>query len=218
MTVRTDDGAPVMTPAVLAALDPTPDFASERPFLDRLRRNDEAAFEELVRRETPHLLAVARRMLRQEEDAQDAVQQAFLSAFRALPSFNGQCRLSTWLHRIVTNMALMKLRTRSRKPEQGIEELLPRFLDDGHHAEPMSDWSVAADRLMEQREVRSQVRAAIDQLPEAFRTVLLLRDIEELDTDETARLLGLTTGAVKTRLHRARQALATLLQPVFRQA
>lgn len=217
MTARTDGRLQVELPVSLTSTEhPVADCVFERPFLERLRRNDEAAFEELVRRETPHLLAVARRFLRQEEDAQDAVQQAFLSAFRALPDFNGQCRLGTWLHRIVTNMALMKLRTRSRKPEQAIEELLPRFLEDGHHAEPMSDWSVAADQLMQQREVRAQVRAAIDQLPEAFRTVLMLRDIEELDTEETARMLGLTTGAVKTRLHRARQALATLLQPVFR--
>lgn len=219
MTARTDARPDLARPVTLPALEPAlPEFAAERPFLERLRRNDEAAFEELVRRETPHLLAVARRLLRQEEDAQDAVQQAFLSAFRALPSFNGHCRLTTWLHRIVTNMALMKLRSRSRKPEQTIEDLLPRFLEDGHHAEPMSDWSVAADRLMEKREVRQQVRAAIEQLPDTFRAVLLLRDIEELDTEETARLLGLTTGAVKTRLHRARQALAALLEPVFSRA
>lgn len=192
------------------------DSSIERPLLDRLRRNDEAAFEELVRAETPHLLAVARRFLRNEEDAQDAVQQAFLSAFRALPGFQGQCRLTTWLHRIVTNTALMKLRSRTRKPEQSIESLLPTFLDDGHQAEPMSDWSIDADRQLLQREVRERVRAAIDQLPEAYRTVLLMRDIEELDTQETADLLGVSEGAVKTRLHRARQALASLLVPVFR--
>lgn len=191
------------------------DSSIERPLLDRLRRNDEAAFEELVRAETPHLLAVARRFLRNEEDAQDAVQQAFLSAFRALPGFQGQCRLTTWLHRIVTNTALMKLRSRTRKPEQSIESLLPTFLDDGHQAAPMSDWSIDADRQLLQREVRERVRAAIDRLPEAYRTVLLMRDIEELDTQETADLLGVSEGAVKTRLHRARQALASLLVPVF---
>lgn len=191
------------------------DFSVERPLLERLRRHEDAAFEELVRAETPHLLAVARRLLRNEADAQDAVQQAFLSAFRALPEFQGQCRLTTWLHRIVTNTALMKLRTRTRKPEQSIESLLPAFLEDGHQAEPMSDWSADAERQLQQREVRERVRAAIDQLPEAYRTVLLMRDIDDLDTEETARLLGITEGAVKTRLHRARQALASLLQPVF---
>lgn len=194
----------------------TAEIESERPLLERLRRGDEGAYEELVRAEASHLLAVARRFLRQEEDAQDAVQQAFLSAFRALPSFNGQCRLTTWLHRIVTNTALMKLRTRSRKPETAIEDLLPTFLEDGHQANPMSDWAANAHDRLQRLEVRSQVRAAIDQLPEGYRTVLLLRDIEELDTEETARALGLSEGAVKTRLHRARQALAGLLEPVFR--
>lgn len=194
----------------------TAEIESERPLLERLRRGDEGAYEELVRAEASHLLAVARRFLRQEEDAQDAVQQAFLSAFRALPSFNGQCRLTTWLHRIVTNTALMKLRTRSRKPETAIEDLLPTFLEDGHQANPMSDWAADAHDRLQRLEVRSQVRAAIDQLPEGYRTVLLLRDIEELDTEETARALGLSEGAVKTRLHRARQALAGLLEPVFR--
>lgn len=191
------------------------DLSVERPLLERLRRHDEAAFEELVRAETPHLLAVARRLLRNEEDAHDAVQQAFLSAFRALPEFQGQCRLTTWLHRIVTNTALMKLRSRSRKPEQSIESLLPAFLEDGHQAHPMSDWSTNADQQLQQREVRDCVRAAIDRLPEAYRTVLVMRDIEELDTQETARLLGVSEGAVKTRLHRARQALASQLEPVF---
>lgn len=191
------------------------DCSVERPLLERLRRHEDAAFEELVRAETPHLLAVARRFLRHEEDAQDTVQQSFLLAFRALPEFQGQCRLTTWLHRIVTNTALMKLRSRARKPEQSIESLLPRFSDDGHQAEPMSDWSADAEGQLERSEVQQRVRAAIDDLPEPYRTVLLMRDIEELDTEETARLLGISVGAVKTRLHRARQALASLLQPVF---
>jgi RNA polymerase sigma-70 factor, ECF subfamily len=189
-----------------------PDHLSERPFLERLRQGDEAAFEELVRRESGHLLAVARRFLGHDDDAQDAVQQAFLCAFRALPRFNGHCRLTTWLHRIVTNVSLMKIRTRGRRPEQSIEELLPNYLEDGHHAEPISEWCLGAEERLLRNETRARVRAAVDRLPNAYRTVLLMRDIEELDTQETARALGLSDGAVKTRLHRARQALATLLQ------
>jgi RNA polymerase sigma-70 factor (ECF subfamily) len=154
-------------------------------------------------------------MLRNDEDARDAVQEGFISAFRSIQRFNGDCRLSTWLHRIVVNAALMKIRTRSRRPEESIEDMLPRFLDDGHHAEPTSEWG-SASRLLEQRETRERVRGAIDRLPESYRTVLLLRDIEELDTAETARLLGLTPNTVKIRLHRARQALAKLLEPSFR--
>lgn len=185
----------------------------EAVLLEQLRRHDERACEEFVRSQTGRLLSVARRMLRNEEDARDAVQEGFLSAFRALPQFNGQSRLATWVHRIVVNAALMKLRTRSRRPEASIEELLPRFQEDGHHAEPVSDWASSIDTLLVQRETRTRVRAAMDRLPESYRTVVLLRDIEELDTEETANALGLTPNAVKIRLHRARQALAKLLEP-----
>ncbi len=111
----------------------------------------------------------------------------------------------------------MKIRTRTRRPEESIEDMLPRFLEDGHHAEPTSDWG-SASALLEQRETRERVRAGIDRLPESYRTVLLLRDIEELDTAETAEMLGLTPNTVKIRLHRARQALAKVLEPAFRPA
>ena len=188
---------------------------AERVLLDRLRRQEPAACEELVRTQTGRLLSVARRMLRNEDDARDAVQDGFMSAFRALRAFNGSCKLSTWLHRIVVNAALMKIRTRSRRPEEAIDDLLPRYLDDGHHAEPTSSW-VSANELIEQRETRERVRAAIDRLPDSYRVVLLLRDIEELDTAETAAALNLTPNTVKIRLHRGRQALAKLLEPTFR--
>lgn len=190
----------------------------EQDLIDRLRSGDEGAFEELVRDQSGRMLAVARRLLRDDEDARDAVQQAFLQAFRALPGFSGRSRLSTWLHRIVVNAALMKLRSRSRQPEQSIEDLLPNFLEDGHHAEPVNEWGMAVDVRLIRGEVRARVRDAIARLPESYRTVLLLRDIEELDTGETAQLLELTPNAVKIRLHRARQALARLLEPLFRNA
>jgi RNA polymerase sigma-70 factor (ECF subfamily) len=183
--------------------------------LARLRAGDEAAYEDLVRRETRHLLAVARRLLRNEEDAQDAVQQAFLSAFKALPSFNGQSRLTTWLHKIVANAALMKLRTRGRRPEESVEDLLPSFLEDGHHVERFNDWALPADLRMVRQETRARVRTTIERLPETYRTVLMLRDIEEFSTEETAEALGITATAVKVRLHRARQALLKLLTPVL---
>ena len=187
----------------------------EAAFVVRLRRGDEDACAELVRTHSGRMLSVARRMLRNEEDAKDAVQQAFLSAFRALATFNGQSQLSTWLHRIVVNASLMRLRTRSRRPEESIEELLPRFLDDGHHTETWSDLGSNVDELLERKETRARVREAIDRLPESYRTVLILRDIEEVDTARAAELLGVTANAVKIKLHRARQALARLLETEF---
>jgi RNA polymerase sigma-70 factor (ECF subfamily) len=190
--------------------------ADETALLERLRAGDEAAYEELVRANTGRLLAVARRLLPTEEDARDVVQEAFLSAFRSLPNFAGGSKLSTWLHRIVVNAALMRLRTKRRKPEESLETLLPSFLEDGHHAELYSQWSEPADRALERAEVRELVRAQVERLPETYRTVLMLRDIEGMETEDVAAALGLTPNAVKMRLHRGRQALRTLLAPIFK--
>ena len=190
----------------------------EKELIDRLRAGDGAAYEELVRAHGGRMLAVARRMLRTDEDARDAVQEAFLSAFKSIDGFEGSSRVSTWLHRIVVNAALMKLRTKRRKPEQSIEDLLPAFLEDGHMAAPASPWREVGPDPVEQREVSQLVRDSIEKLPEAYRNVLLLRDIEDLDTEETARIMGISPGAVKTRLHRARQALRGLLEPHMAEA
>jgi len=207
---------PAMNPSDSGAPPSSADEIEEARLLAALRAGEEAAFEELVRRQTPRLLAVARRFLRNAEDAGDAVQEAFVSAFRSLDRFAGSSRLSTWLHRIVVNAALMKLRARRRAPEQSIEELLPRFLEDGHQVHPSRPWAAGLEEAVHQAQIRDLVLRSIEQLPESYRVVLLLRDIEELGSEETARLLGITPNAVKIRLHRARQALRGLLDPHFR--
>jgi RNA polymerase sigma-70 factor (ECF subfamily) len=188
----------------------------EETLVAALKARDPDAFETLVRLHAPRLLAVSRRMLDNEEDARDAVQDAFVSAFRSIDRFQGQSKISTWLHRIVVNMSLMRLRTRRRKPEESLEPLLPTFTDDGHHAQQFSAWEESADRLVEREETRRLVRDTILGLPEQYREVLVLRDIQELDTNETARELGITPNAVKIRLHRARQALRTKLDEHLR--
>jgi RNA polymerase sigma-70 factor (ECF subfamily) len=189
--------------------------SDEQALLARLRAGDDAAFEELVRANAGRLYAVARRMLRSDEDARDALQDTFLQASRGISRFEGGARLSTWLHRIAVNACLMKLRSRGRRPEQPIEELLPRFYEDGHRVDPGPAWRTEGPDPVEQRETRALVREAIDRLPEIYRNVLLLRDIEGLDTEETARLLDVKVDTVKVRLHRARQALRALLAPHF---
>ena len=191
------------------------EVAHESELIARLQAGEGDAFEQLVRTYGVRLLAVARRFVRNDSDAQDIVQAAYLSAFRSVRQFEGNCQIGTWLHRIVVNQALMKLRTRRRKPEESIEALLPAFQDDGHHVEQFSDWSVPADVLLERRETRATVRACIDLLPANYREVLMLRDIEELPTQDVAEMLNLTSTAVKVRLHRARQALSTLLRKEF---
>jgi len=113
----------------------------------------------------------------------------------------------------------MRLRSARRRGEESIEDLLPRFAEDGHKVNhPTPGWEGSAEELLARSETREIVRRAIDQLPETYRSVLLLRDIEELNTEEAARLLGVTENAVKIRLHRARQALRMLLEPSFRRA
>ncbi len=191
------------------------DTGDDAAWVERLRAGEDTAFAELVESNTGQMLAVARRLLRNEDDARDAVQDAFLSAFKALDGFAGEARLSTWLHRITVNAALMKLRTRRRRPEGRIDELLPGFLEDGRFAKATLPWSDQADKLLEKKESRGLVSAAIDRLPEKYRTVLILRDIEGFDTEQTADALGLTVPGVKTRLHRARQGLRGLLDRHF---
>ncbi len=191
----------------------------ERALLARLRRGEERAYEEWVRASAPRVLAVTRRLLRNEEDAQETAQDAFLLAFRGLAGFDGQARLSTWLHRIAVNAALMRLRSKRRHPEESLEELslLPRFHEDGHHEEQPSEWHLSGEDALASAELRKAVRGAIDELPVLFRDVLLLRDIEGLNTAEVAQGLGISEAAVKTRLHRARLALRERLDPLFRE-
>ncbi|MGZ4779693.1 MAG: sigma-70 family RNA polymerase sigma factor [Thermoanaerobaculia bacterium] len=190
----------------------------EAALVSRLRAKDDEAFALLVRTYMARLLRVARRLLKSEEDARDAVQDAFVSAFRSIGSFQSTSSLATWLHRIVVNSALMRLRTIKRHPEdEDIDDLLPRFAADGHQIAPSVDWPLSADQMIERDETREIVRKAIEQLPETYRTVLVMRDIEEMSTEDTAKALGINANAVKVRLHRARQALRTLLDRDLRE-
>ena len=194
------------------------DVPSEHDLIAALRAGDAGAFETIVRREGRRMLGTARRLLGTDEDAEDAVQEAFLQAYRAIDGFNGEAKISTWLHRIVVNAALMKLRSRRRKPEQPIEDLLPKFDETGEWPATVDGWQRSADDLVESAECRAIVRRAIDRLPEKYRQVLMIRDIEGFDTEEAAAMLESTPSAVKVRLHRARQALRTLLERDFRPA
>lgn len=192
------------------------DAAADRALIARLKAGDGEAYEEAVRVYSGRLLAVTRRILGDDEEARDALQDTFLSAFRSIATFAGDSRLSTWLHRIAVNAALMKVRTRKRKPERSIDDLLPAYREDGHHAEGFVSWEPPVDVAMEIAHNRALVRECIAGLPEKYRVVLMLRDIEDVDTVDVAALLGITPNAVKIRLHRARQALRTLLAPHFR--
>ena len=196
---------------------PSIPVAGEGPALvAALQRGDEAAFERLVRTYGGRMLAVAKRFLNDESDAADAVQDAFISAHKSIGRFDGRSQLGTWLHRITVNASLMKLRSRKRRQERSIEELLPRFKSDGHQEVDSKRWCDEEPDSESVGALRRLVRSKIDELPEQYRIILLLRDIEGLDTESTGAALGMTVAAVKTRLHRARQALRALLDPHMR--
>ena len=184
----------------------------EQLLLSGLRAGEERAFETLVREQTRRLLPMARRFLGSSEDARDAVQETLLAAIQSLPTFRGEARLSTWIRHIGVNQCLMILRKRRRHPEVDIEPLLPTFDESGHSQARFGPWETKSSSL-EERETQALVRQLIDELPETYRTVLLLRDIEELSTEEVASLLAVSRNTVKVRLHRARQALRSLLEP-----
>lgn len=179
----------------------------------RLRDKDDDAFVDLLRRHGPKLLAVARRLMRSEDDARDCFQESMLTVSSRIADFRGDSALSTWLHRIVVNTCLQKLRKASTRSEAFIDDLMPSFDDRdcriGESSVPVPTPQV----LLEQAETRRIVRAAIDDLPDAFRTVLVLRDIEGLSAAEVAELLEIERNLVNVRLHRARAALKKLLEP-----
>lgn len=189
--------------------------SDETALVERLKAGDERAFEILVRRETGRLLAAARRLVRDEAAAYDCVQEAFLSAFRAIDGFEPRSSVGAWLHRITINAALMRLRKERRLAETPIDDLLPAFDADGWRRDLIDVPDDDPESELERRRIREFVRAKIDMLPEGYRTALVLRDLEGWSTKEAAEALGIAEGAMKVRLHRARAALKRLIEPVW---
>lgn len=188
---------------------------AQADLLRRLKARDADAFEDMVRALSGRMLAVARGLLRCEQEAEDAVQDAFAGAFRNIDQFDGNARLSTWLHRITVNACLMKLRGMGRRPVKQIGALPPELLDDAPVEPPFRSWGEEPESAMQHDELRALVRANIANLPEPFRLILVLRDVEGLSTEEAAYALDITVPAAKTRLHRARQTLRDLLEPLL---
>jgi RNA polymerase sigma-70 factor (ECF subfamily) len=186
----------------------------------RARVKDEAAFEELVSRYEDKLYRLAMRFVRNETDAQEILQEAFLSAWRNLPTFEGRAQFGSWMYRVTVNEALMLLRSRNRHPEVTVDDVEPTALNDavaesGQTLRGGADWSQRADEQLQSQEMRKHIQDSVDALPEGLRTVFLLRDVEELSTEDTAEMLGLSVPAVKTRLHRARLALRVAIGRYF---
>lgn len=177
---------------------------------------DASLAEDMVRDNIDWMIIVAQRLLSDRALAEDAVQDAFISAFRSYHKFENRSSLKTWLHRITVNSALMKLRKIKRLSEQTIDAFLPEF--DQYDCRIEARWNniTSIEDIMENEQSQAQVHAAIDKLPDAYRNVLLLRDIEGYDTREVSELLELSESNVKVRLHRARAALKKLIEPLLR--
>lgn len=176
------------------------------------KRGDLSAFDELVNRYESRIFRLAMNITQNREDAEDATQDAFMKSFQHLSDFQGGSRFYTWLVRIAVNEALMRLRRRRPnvtsldEPIQTDEDLMPREIQD---------WGPTPEKRYETTELNSILNNAIAQLDPIFRTVFILRDVEQLSTEETAEALSISVPAVKSRLLRGRLKLREMLSPSF---
>lgn len=172
----------------------------EQELLRRIKAGDTSACAVCIESHSPSLYRMALRVVRDEAEAEDVLQETFLSAFKAIPHFDGRSSLGTWLYRIAYNTALMKLR--SRRDALSLD-------DDAGDAVPLQIASPdhSPDDVIVEHETAQMLGDAVNSLPRSLREVFVLREMEELSTLKTAQKLGISEGAVKVRLHRARQAL-----------
>ena len=193
-------------------LDIYPDEAS---LLKGLQRGDPEACACMLKQYAPRVYAIAIRMVNDPNEAEEVLQETFISACKNITKFEGRSALSTWLHRIATNAALMHIRKRKRR-EVSLDD--PISSDDGDEVyREVQDWAFAPDDHAMNSEIRDVLEKAIAALPESMRTVFILREIEGYSTEETANILNISISAAKVRLHRARLRLRELLAPYFTQ-
>lgn len=191
-------------------------YASEAELLEGLQSGDTAAYRSLVQLNSANVYNVALKLLGDEQEAEDVLQETFLSAFEAIDRFEGRSKLSTWLYRIAYNASLMRLRKRRQMTAFSLDRPPP---EDNGGPEPVShdlvDWSTVPDDQLLTAEARQVMDDAIADLPESLRSAFVLRDIQGLSGAETAEILGITVQAVKNRLHRARLTLRDRLSGYF---
>lgn len=200
-----------MTNEVALTLPDALSAVDDRALVRRMQDGDAAAFGEIVRRHQHKVFHVALRLMRDEASASDVMQDAFVQVFRKIRQFQFESAFSTWLHRVTVNAALMRLRAAHNKHESSFEDASPRYGDHGQLVEPIDDWSAAVDDVVIRRDLCTHAARAVDALPELYRSVFVLRELEDLSTEEVAKALGITVPMVKTRLHRARLRLRKTL-------
>jgi RNA polymerase sigma-70 factor (ECF subfamily) len=195
-------------------------LASERELLRGLRAGEAEAYRQLLELHSANVYHVAFKLLGDEQEAEDVLQETFLSAFEAICSFEGRSKLSTWLYRIAYNAALMRLRKRSQLTSFSLDVPPPGVDPDGdgsHVSRHLVDWSAVPDDQLLTAEAREVMDRAIAELPETLRSTFILRDIQGLSGSETAEVLGIGVPTVKTRLHRARLWLRDRLSDYFKE-
>jgi RNA polymerase sigma-70 factor (ECF subfamily) len=171
--------------------------------------------EQIFRDYAPRIYNLAQRMLGNEADAEDVTQDVLLQLVRKLDTFRGQSAFPTWLHRVTVNAALAHRRKRAHREERRVHDPLDNFLEDGGHAVDVRRWSVTPDRAALDHETHSLIEKAIKELPEIYRDIYVLADVEGLPNSEIAEMLDLSVAAVKSRLHRARLLMRNALAPHF---
>jgi len=187
------------------------ELPAEDRLIERLRQGDTQALEALMTRYSGRVYRLAFGITRNDADAEEIVQDVFLTLFRKIDTFEGRSALGTWIYRVTANAALIKRRGQRVELEVLLEDYLPRFLEDGHRegdrAFLCADWSQRPDEVAQGVETRAILTQALERLPDTYRAVVLLRDLEGLSNEEAAEVLGETVASVKSRLHRARMAL-----------
>ena len=195
------------------------DAYADGALVERLRAHDAAALEMLMERHSSRVYRVAFGITRSHSEAEEVVQDVFLTLFRKIDMFEGRAALGTWLYRVAANAALIKRRGKRVELEVSLEDCLPTFRDDGHREGDrtmvVADWSSTPESELLSGEAREILDQALERLPEHYRALLVLRDVEELSNEEVAEILGESVSSVKSRLHRARMALREVLTRRF---
>ena len=183
----------------------------EQRLIQRIRDGEHEAFYQLIRPYERRVYAATFAILRNEADADDSAQEAFLKAFKNIRQFRAEAKFSTWLIQIAVNEA--RMRRRKARPE--LVEPIEQENSEGENYTPrdFADWREIPSEVLERKEIREKLAAALASLGQIYREVFVLRDMEQLSIDETAKVLGISTAAVKTRLLRARLMLRDLLAP-----
>lgn len=177
----------------------------ETALMQGVQQGDIQAFEQLFAQYSPRVYRQAMHLLGDGAEAEEIMQEVFLTLHEKAASFRGDAAVSTWLYRLTANAAITRLRRRTRRPEVLLEDYLPHFGEGGHHQEqPVVDWSQDLEQSFVRDEAFKLLRQAIDELPPIDKAVVILSELEELPQRQTGEILGLSVSAVKARLHRAR--------------